>query len=336
MSDYFLNKIYESILQNKNFKDKNFKTLAESYNAVYEQETEQQITPVNEAKKTLTTFDIPGFINNILTKALEEGRIKQIKPVGNYSLENLKILPEDMPAYTELFAKAPPTATGVDNSKNSGNGELALFWLLNNGKNTVQDTRGGSKPDLTVNGYGVEVKAISDNWINLGRFGSQNANLKLLSILFGLDMILNITGEKTKRPPSLEDFDKDQLIKAFESVSVLDKLQELRNLSFVPIKNLYSQVDYLLRELNLISGKFNATEGAARILLKVLKQKLTIKPGVGPGKPGYIANCDVSGKIDIHIITQEKIDKLSNDQALNNIRAKTPMIQLKLKELFPL
>ena len=40
-----------------------------------------------------------------------------------------------MPAYTELFAKAPPTAAGVDNSKNSGNGELALFWLLNNGKN---------------------------------------------------------------------------------------------------------------------------------------------------------------------------------------------------------
>ena len=98
MSEYLLNKIYESILQNKSFKDKNFKTLAESYNIVYEQETEQQITPVikknlkRERKPSGPINSTPDYINSILSKALADKQITQIPQIAQIAQVIIRII----------------------------------------------------------------------------------------------------------------------------------------------------------------------------------------------------------------------------------------------------
>ena len=342
MSDYLLNKIYETLLKKEVQTQNSYKTLAESYKKIYEQETEQQFSTPSIVKPKTTRRGKPSaivkttseFIDNILAQGIEKGTISQTEPVGDYSLDNLKILPEDMPVYKLLFAESPPTQAGIPQSKGSGKGELALFWLLRK-KNNVEDTRGKSNPDLTVNGFGVEVKSVPSKWVNLGRFGSQDENLKLLSILFGLEMVLNISN-KVERPPSLEDFDKTQLIRAFEAVSRLDKIAELRAMAttYEPIQSLYSQVDFLLKELDLISNKFDINDGAAKLLKKILIDKLRLKPGVDVNKPGYIVNCFIDGNIKLYTITQEKIDKLTPVNILNNVKASSPNLQMQLHNLF--
>lgn len=339
MSDYLLNKIYESILQNKPFKDKNFKTLAESYNIVYEQETEQQITPVikknikRERKPSGPINSTPDYINSILSKALADKQITQIPPVGDYKLDNFKVLPEDMPAFKILFTESPPTLAGVPQSRGSGKGELALFWLLSK-KNNVQDTRSEGQPDLTVNGEGVEVKAYESNEMGLGRFGEQYDNRTLLSILFGLKAILNLsdTAASPTRPPSLDTFNKEELINAFQAVINLNNIKELKALSstYPPIAALYKQIDFLLTSLQLQNNDFEAKDGAAKMLITILKTKLKDKPGF----PGYIANCFKSGDIKIYPVNEQHLDSLNPDIILNNVKANGAAIIIKPGPLF--
>jgi hypothetical protein len=336
MSDYFLNKIYDSILKNTATKSSEFKTLTEAYNLI-EQEQAQQVRQNKPVKPRGPITSTPDYINNILTQAVQSGQLSQVEPQGNYqnalSSKAFNVDARDIAAYNILYTEAPPTQKGIPQSKGSGKGELALFWLLSK-THDVADTRGEGQPDLTVNGQGVEVKAYESNEMGLGRFGEQYDNRNLLSIVFGLKAILNLSNTATGgvRPPSLDTFNKEELVDAFQAVINLDNIKELRAISsmYAPIAALYKQLDFLLNKLQLQSGKFEAKEGAAKLLTTILKTKLKDKPGF----PGYIANCFRKGDIKIYPVTEEKLDSLSSDIILANVKADGAAIKIKPAALF--
>lgn len=333
--DYFLNKIYDSVLKGSATKTSELKTLTEAYHIIEEARSRKPALP---KVPSVSTSD---YINNILTQAVQAGKIKQSEPVGRYDLDEadsknnlIKVLPEDMPAYTELFTESPPTKTGIPQSKGSGKGELALFWLLSKSYNNVVDSRGEGQPDLTVDGKGVEVKAMPGGMIGLGRFGEQYENRTLLSIVFGLKAILNLSSMATNtvRPPSLDTFNREELVDAFQAVVNLDSIKELRAIApiYTPIASLYKQIDTLLNKLQLTSGEFKAEEGAAKLLTTILKTKLKDKPGF----PGYIANCFRDGNIRVYSVTEEKLDSLNPEIILSNVKADGATLKVKPVALF--
>lgn len=331
--DYFLNKLYDSVLKNSITKASELKILTETYRIIEEARGRKPAQP----KAPITSTS--DYINNILTQAVQDGKVKQIEPVGKYNLDNIqdnlmKVSPEDMNAYTILYTEAPPTRTGVPQSKGSGKGELALFWLLGKSYNSVVDSRGEGQPDLTVDGKGVEVKAMPGGMIGLGRFGEQYENRTLLSIVFGLKAILSLSSMATNtvRPPSLDTFNREELVDAFQAVVNLDNIKELRAIApiYTPIASLYKQIDLLLNKLQLVSGEFKAEEGAAKLLTTILKTKLKDKPGF----PGYIANCFRDGNIRVYPVTEEKLDDLSPEIILNNVKADGATLKVKPSALF--
>jgi hypothetical protein len=268
--------------------------------------------------------------NQIIAKVLvgDSKKTDQIPaPVGDYDLGvNFTVHPQDKASFAKLYPITPPKESAqVDSdtigTKASGNGEVALYWLLSK-RHSVQDTRGEDNPDLKVDGIGLEVKAYDTKSFGLGRFGNQSANRQLLSIAFGLKALLdtlNPSLKSSKRPPSLDTFNKFELIKAFEIIIDFDSNADLKTIApkYVPIGNIYQQIDSVLNGLGLTSGNFTAEEGAAAMLRLLLNTKLEKKPGFG----GYIVNTRPDGKTDFYKVDKDHINGLTPEQILNGVKA---------------
>jgi hypothetical protein len=249
------------------------------------------------------------------------------EPVGDYRLGvDFTVHPKDRASYTKLFTVTPPKASRTVEeddigTKGSGNGEIALYWLLS--KNyTVEDTRGSDNPDLRVNGVGLEVKAYDTKAFTLGRFGKQSANRQLLSIAFGLKALLDnfSSAPKTsKRPPSLDTFNKFELIKAFEIIMDFDSNSDLKQIApkYLPISNIYQQINSVVTGLGLVSGNYTAEEGAAAMLRLFLNTKLEKKPGY----PGYIVNVTHNGEAKFYKVDEAHIKSLEPGKILDGIKA---------------
>jgi hypothetical protein len=242
------------------------------------------------------------------------------KPRGDYKLgQDVQLSGADVKIFKELYPIGPPKK-GQDvssaGSKGSGNGEIALYWLLSK-NHKVEDGRGGGAPDLIVNGKGVEVKAYDSKKITLGRFSSDSESVGLLNTLFGLNALVSVldkTAVKQKEANSL-NFTRGDIIKAFEHLRDFSSSAELRGLAtkYSLIKNIFDKVDSLIAALKL-PPKFKTEDAAAAMIRRIIAKKIQEKPG----ENGYLANVDEGGKIKYQQISTAKLNKVSSDTILAN------------------
>jgi len=258
--------------------------------------------------------------DKVIKNALKVEDIPQVQ--GKYTLgTDVNINGEDAKTFKSLYSVSPPKkGKDVDTagSKGTGNGEIAMYWLFAHQEgHTAQGTQGGGKPDLEIDGKGVEVKAYDSNRITLGRFGSDKANIDLLNTLFGLDALVSTiekTSDKDRRASSL-NFSKSDITRAFNTLQDFSNNQDLRELSskYALIGNIYSKIDDLNNQLGLQQGA-KAEDYAGALVKRILLRKFGEKPGFG----GYIVNVNESGNLKYIQITEEKIKQLSSEDVLEN------------------
>jgi len=266
------------------------------------------------------------------------GDVKKVadipKPKKKYQLgTDGSVDPDDMETWKELYPTKPPKAgQGIDTagSLGAGNGEIALYWLLNGSGYTVEDGRAGEGPDLIVNGTGVEVKAYGTPTITLGRFGKDYDTRKKLGYVLGLDVLIsNLTGEE--RAPSIDSFNEKELTRGFDTMAKFSTNNNLREASkeFDLINDIYSKIDTLLSELEL-DQKFAPRDGAAAILRQLLYTKAAKKPGFG----GYIVDVSEGGKIKYKQVTKEKLENLTSDEILKYVSTNGAALKINPDKLF--
>ena len=268
--------------------------------------------------------------NNLITKKLGNLPV----PQGDYELGvNVNVNGEDASIFKQLYPIAPSKKDSTDDigSKGSGHGEVALYWLLSK-KYNVQDNRKGGAADLLVDGIGVEVKAYDSNAMSLGRFGSDTDNIKLLNTIFGLyTLITTLEDKKTdKNKVNSLNFNSKTLSTAFKEVANFSKEEALRKLDYPLIKNIYDNIDNLLKTLEIESHDFDSEVATANLLKKLLLKKAKDKPGYG----GYIVNVDINGKIEYHHVTEAKINSLEPQQINKYVSANGGALNIFPNELF--
>ena len=245
-----------------------------------------------------------------------------------------KVDAKDKETYRKLYSVTPPKQgkeIGSAGTKGAGNGEVALYWLLSRSGVNVEDGRGSDAPDLKINNsIGLEVKSYGKRNITLGRFGNDYDTRKKLGYVIGLDVLIsNLTGDE--RAPSIDSFNKDELIRGFGTLSKFSSNKNLRAASqeFDLIRDIYSKIDSLTKELGLEQG-FAPREGAAAILRQLLSTKAKNKPGDG----GYIVDVSEDGKIKYTQVTQSKIDSLDTDTIIKYVSANGSALKIYPDELF--
>jgi len=273
---------------------------------------------------------------NIYTRTIakylfgDEKRVDDIPlPHGKYQVGvDFQVDPKDLDTFTKLFPITPPKeGEELDSAgtKGSGNGEIALYWLFSK-DHTVQDMRGGDNPDLLIDNTKIEVKAYDSRRFGLGRFGNQASNRQLLSVVFGLKALLNSIrpSDVAERQPSLDDFNKQEVIDSFKVLQDFDNNQELRKVAsaYPLIDMIYKQIDSVLAGLGLVTGKFTAEDGAAAMLRMLLITKLDKKPGDN----GYIINIAYKKKLKnfqgtFFKVSIKNIKKLNTENILNGVQA---------------
>jgi hypothetical protein len=266
--------------------------------------------------------------NSIITKKLGNLPI----PKGTYELgKNTNVSGEDAIIFKQLYPLFPGKKGSTDDvgSKGSGNGEIALYWLLSNDYN-IQDNRKGGAADLLVDGIGVEVKSYDTNKMTLGRFASDAENVSLLNLIFGLYSLITTLEHKKLNKSSSLNFNSKDLIEAFKEVADFSKEEALRKLEYPIIKNMYDNIDSVLKQLEITSHDFSPEEATSNVLKKLLSTKLKLKPGFG----GYIVNVDVNGKIEYHQVTEEKIEALSPEKLNKYVSANQGSLNIYPDELF--
>lgn len=240
----------------------------------------------------------------------------------------------DKEVYKKLYPVTPPKQgkeIGSAGTKGAGNGEVALYWLLSRSGIKVADGRGSDAPDLKINNsLGLEVKSYGKRNITLGRFGNDYDTRKKLGYVLGLDVLIsNLTGDA--RAPSIDSFNKDELIRGFGTLAKFSSNKNLRAASqeFPLINDIYTKIDSLTNDLKLPQG-FAPRDGAAAILRQLLSTKAKSKPGDG----GYIVDVSEDGKIKYTQVTQAKIDSLDSDTILKYVSANGSALKIYPDELF--
>ena len=248
----------------------------------------------------------------------ENGQIP--KPAGSYKFPgkfggNYKeeVNPKDLALWRSLWTLKPPTKSGEADSLGVGKGEVSLYWLYNYADNgvSVDEGREGDDPDLFMNGIGVEVKAYKSGTgqISLGRFGADKENLKLLSVAFGLNALVNVLDQDTsKKVLNPTNFNGSELEGIFDNVNKFASLRDLDQLAsnYSIFNNIKQNINTLVDKL----GSPNTSEEAARNMATlILSSKLNRKPGNG----GYLTNVSSSGTLHWWSID---IEKINNSQSL--------------------
>ena len=321
--DYKLKRLYENMLREEN-----------------PQPSQPSQATLSDVYKTTKASKAPT--SEVSYEQVIYKYIGDVQPLDSYDIGKSTRIQnsEDLKHYKTLFSVTPPKvgkALEDAGSKGSGNGEIALYWLLKKTYPSIKDNRDSGKPDLAVNingtEIGLEVKAYDSKKIGLGRFGDQKENRNLLSIVFGIKALLSgLMSKEFKRPPSLDTFNKDELLNSFEIFAALDKNGELRNIStnFAPIREIYRQIDLVKTALQLESD-YTTVQGAANMLLLFLLTKLQVKPGF----EGYMVNVKMGGEIDYHKIpSEQEIRSIDPNIILNNVNANGAALLINLDALF--
>ena len=245
----------------------------------------------------------------------------------------------DLKTWKALYELTPPKAGEVaGGTKGSGNGEMAVFWLLanNRAKNyEVLDNRGVGRPDLLVDGVGVEVKAydnVSGNMLKIGKFRRAGGlegkdNNILLNAIFGFNTLLstlrfNVPNKLTetetpaqKLPTSNPgNFDGFVLKEAFANVEAISKAIDnaVKTAWDVNKTNLldYDVFRYLTDNIRIVYGKLGSKgtpeQNASAMLYRLAYEKLKEKPGLN----SYIVNASREGKLAWYKVNPNKLKKI--------------------------
>jgi hypothetical protein len=258
--------------------------------------------------------------DKVIKNSLKVEEIPQVQ--GRYELgKDTNVNGEDSKIFRALYSVAPPKkGKEIDTagSKGTGNGEISMYWLFNyQPGHSAQGTQGGGKPDLNIDGVGVEVKAYDSSRITLGRFASDKANIDLLNTLFGLDALVSTIDKaegKDKKASSL-NFSRSDISRAFNTLQDFSSNADLRELStkYPLINSIYSKVDGLIQQLGL-QPSFIAVDAAGTLLKRILLTKFKEKPGF----EGYIVNVSENGSLKYIQVTEDRINKINNEKVLEN------------------
>tara|TARA_B100000900_G_C20517536_1_gene690739 strand:- start:271 stop:1254 length:984 start_codon:yes stop_codon:yes gene_type:complete len=275
--------------------------------------------------------------DKVILNALNIDTIPQSKnryKFGGSSTFDIQVKSDDLDIWKKLWSVKPPKVgkeVGTAGSLGVGNGEISLYWLYNYSNSGVDVTMGreGDDPDLKFNGVGVEVKAYDKHTglLNLGRYGADKENLRLLGMIFGLNNLVKVLGKdeviKTINPTNFKGTD---LIPAMENVVKLKNL-ELGDLAktyplFATIKN---NIDSLVDKL----GNFStAEEGARNMAHELVTAKLKRKPGTG----GFLASLKEDGDVRFFAVDLEKLK--TDDNFLSNFKSAQSALALNFDKLF--
>lgn len=276
-----------------------------------------------------------SIYDRIIAKVLtgnEDGEIPE--PSRVYTVgKPVNLSGEDEQIFSKLYPISPPKA-GKDfdsaGSKGSGNGEIAMYWLLSKG-HTVEDSRGRDNPDLIVDGKGLEVKAYESTTVTLGRYGSDRDSLAILGVIFGISNLVG-TFKGDKRTVSPQTFNTEELEEAFKRMSDFSdsKLREMRK-EYPIIESIFVNIDKVLEALGLDKEKLNPRHATAFTLKQLLKTKLAKKPGIG----GYIVNVTQKGSIEYVGITEDFLKSLSDDQLIKGVSTNQGALNIIPNTLFP-
>jgi len=235
----------------------------------------------------------------------------------------------DLTRFKKLFSLAPSTKLSeAGDSKGSGKGEIALYWLLS--KNyQVDDARDRDEPDLKIGNIGIEVKSYPGKGFKLGKFKSQINNRKILSTVFGLKALFSL--KESKRPAAVDVFNAKELILALSEIkslsialdSALNQYTYLAQLN--PISILIGQLKDIEKQFGLTSlMEMDEVEAASNILKKLLHTKLSVKPRFN----GYYVNANQAGQVIYYKVEEERINNLSKEVVVANVSASSGELQL--------
>jgi len=281
-----------------------------------------------QAPKNASVYD------KVIAKALtgdENGEVPQPSQVYEIG-KDINLSGEDEKIFSKLYPISPPkSGKDIDSagSKGSGNGEIAMYWLLSKG-HTVEDTRGSDNPDLLIDGTtGLEVKAYETTKMTLGRYGSDKDNIAILGVVFGVSTLVS-TFQGGKRTAGTMTFNTTELLEAFKHMSDFDQ-SDLRNIAdqYSVIKNIYNNIDTVKKALH-IEGEITPKHGTAEMLRRLLTSKLSKKPGIG----GYLVNVNQKGNIKYTQITEDLINELSDEQLLKGVSTNQGALNILTNTLF--
>lgn len=310
-----------------------------------EKPAEEETSPVAEGvkKKVKTLNEIVKEVNVKSGKIkIQEAEIGSVltktygdnipKPNFTPTLgENFRLSGNDAEVFSNLFEKAPSKGGEDTQTKGSGNGEVSVYWLFSQSGHNVIDERGSDKPDLKIDGVGVEIKAYDSAVITLGKFAKDKESLRLLNIVFGFKALVS-TLEGNKKEANPANFTDKDLVQAFDLMFEFSKNEELKNMAekngFSIITELYNKINSVKTALNIQSDDSKAA--AAAILRQLAINKLGRKPGI----PGYILNVKKTGEGEFHKITKEAIEKASDPTILGSIKINQAQIDMNFSKIF--
>jgi len=239
---------------------------------------------------------------------------------------------KDKEIWSTLYPVLPLKKDSEIPTAGAGKGEIATYWAFeyNTKSHTVVDSRKGEDPDLTIDGFGCEIKSYDTSNITLGKFANDKENVALLNKVFGILTLFSEFDETNQITTNPGNFKARDIIPAFSIMANFEKNKALRDEDM--FKPLYSRIDSLYAKLEL-SSDATAAEGAAKLLKRVLKTKLLKKPRMGK-ETGYILNVNEAGQGKFYLINDAVVDAMSIENILNGVYVSSSELGMNFPKLF--
>jgi hypothetical protein len=239
---------------------------------------------------------------------------------------------EDEKIWVKLYSILPLKKGSEVPTAGAGKGEIATYWAFeyNVNKHNVTDSRKGEDPDLTIDGYGVEIKSYDTSNITLGKFAGDKANIALLNGVIAILTLFSKFDEESDVTINAGNFKGRDILPAFEIMSMFEKNKQLRDIdAFEP---LYKRIDALYSRLDLALTA-SPQEGAAKLLKQILKTKLLKKPRMGKDV-GYVLNVSENGQGKFYTINDEIVDNIDSEKILNGVYVSSSELGMNFNKLF--
>jgi hypothetical protein len=239
---------------------------------------------------------------------------------------------EDEINWSKLYPILPLKKGSDVPTAGAGKGEVATYWAFeyNVKSHTVTDSRKGEDPDLTIDGYGCEIKSYDTSNITLGKFANDKENVALLNKIFGILTLFSEFNEESQITVNPGNFKAKDIVPAFSIMASFEKNKALRDVDM--FKPLYSRIDSLYDKLELSSDATDK-EGAAKLLKRILKTKLSKKPRMGKEK-GYILNVNEKGQGKFYTINDDTVDNIDDERILDGVYVSYSELGMNFPKLF--
>lgn len=239
---------------------------------------------------------------------------------------------KDKEIWSTLYPVLPLKKDSDVPTAGAGKGEISTYWAFeyNVKSHTVIDSRKGEDPDLTIDGFGCEIKSYDTSNITLGKFANDKENIALLNKVFGILTLFSEFDPNSKITINPGNFKAKDIVPAFSIMTNFEKNQSLRSIEM--FKPLYSRIDSLYAKLDL-SSDATAEEGAAKLLKRILSTKLFKKPRMGK-EVGYILNVNESGQGKFYLINDAVVNAINDENILNGVYVSSSELGMNFPKLF--